>query len=167
MAPHQGRSLTYRARFSNGHSKFRAYPQPESGRRNNTRAQDPIIETITDLDIYPKRPPTCDQPNYSEKPGQGVIGDQHDTSIGKNTQSDTSGTSNSSYETTPAGRFPVSRLVNDGTATHHVVVEHAATDILSAFFVNPGSKNHSKLSNMVVYCSYSFLAISNVFYIPA
>ncbi|KAH6980793.1 fungal-specific transcription factor domain-containing protein [Ilyonectria sp. MPI-CAGE-AT-0026] len=135
-------------RFSNGHSKFQACPQPDTGRRKTTRAQEPIIETITELDIHPQRPSTCDQPAYNDKPNQSVVEDHHDTPTGKNAQSDTSGTSDSCYEATPA-------------------VEPPATDLLSSFFVNPGADQPPEPSEMVVYCSYSFLAISNMFYVPA
>lgn len=53
------------------------------------------------------------------------------------------------------------------SAHHCIIVDPPATDLLSSFFVNPGADQPPEPSEMVVYCSYSFLTISNMFYVPA
>lgn len=53
------------------------------------------------------------------------------------------------------------------SAHQSTIVEPPATDLLSSFFVNPGADQPPEPSEMVVYCSYSFLTISNMFYVPA
>ncbi|KAH8654763.1 fungal-specific transcription factor domain-containing protein [Ilyonectria robusta] len=136
-----------RVRLLSGHSRFQACPQPNRPRRKPTRAPEPSIETITDLDTQPEEHDSCTRSDHNS-PSPIILADQDDTTTEGNIGAESSGTPRGSSEATP-------------------VVDRTATDMLSSFFVKLSSDNRLEPSNTVVYCSYPFMAVSNMFYVPA
>ncbi|KAH7126484.1 fungal-specific transcription factor domain-containing protein, partial [Dactylonectria estremocensis] len=104
----------------------------------------------------------------SRSPGPIILADQDDTTTEGNIGAESSGTPHGSSEATPVGKpIALDCSMTEEAATNHFLVDHTATDLLSSFFVNLSSDNRLEPSNTVVYCSYPFMTVSNMFYVPA